>query len=56
MEKNPPANAGDTGWMPELRRFPWTRKLQPIPVFLPGKLQRKLVSYSPLDHKRVRYD
>ena len=29
--------AGDTGWMPGLGRFPWRRKWQPTPVFLPGK-------------------
>ena len=50
--KNPPANAGDIReasfdlWV---RKFPWRRKWQPTPVFLPGKShgQRSLVGYSP---------
>ena len=40
--KNPPANARDTrdvGLIPGLGRFPWRRKRQPTPVFLPGKFQ-----------------
>ena len=34
---------------PWVRRIPWSRKGQPIPVFLPGKFhgQRILVGYSP---------
>ena len=38
--KNPPANAGDvrdTGLIPGWGRFPWRRKWQPTPVFMPGK-------------------
>ena len=38
--KNSPANAGDIkdmGLISGLGRFPWRRKWQPIPVFLPGK-------------------
>ena len=38
--KNPLANAGDVrdiGSVPGLGRFPWRRKWQPTPVFLPGK-------------------
>ena len=48
--KNLPANAGDAGdagsWV---RKIPWRRKWQPIPVFLPEKSygQRHLVGYSP---------
>ena len=34
--KNPPANAGDLGSIPGSGRFPWRRKWQPTPVFLPG--------------------
>ena len=37
--KNPPANAGDVGSIPLLGRFPWRRKWQPTPGFLPGKSQ-----------------
>ena len=45
--KNPPANAGDAGWIP------WRRKWQPPPVFLPGKYhgQRSWADYSPWYHK-----
>ena len=34
-------------------KIPWSRKWQPIPVFLPGKFhgQRSLAGYSPLGHK-----
>ena len=34
---------------PWVRKFPWRRKWQPIPVFLPGKShrQRSLVGYRP---------
>ena len=38
--KNPPANVGDMGSIPGLRRSPGIsegRKWQPTPVFLPGK-------------------
>ena len=56
MVKNPTANAGDTrdaGSIPRLGIFPWGRKWQPTPVFLPGKFrgQRNLVGYSPRGHK-----
>ena len=53
MVKNlTPASAGDTGEVgsiPRLERFPWRRKWQPTPLFLPGKShgQRSLVAYSP---------
>ena len=35
---------------------PWRKKLQPTPVFLPGKSQgqRSLAGYHPWGHKRVR--
>ena len=41
-----------------LGRFPWRRKWQPSPVFLPGKShgQRSLAGYSVWDCKRVRHD
>ena len=41
MVKNPFANVGDTRdhWFdPWVRKIPWRRKWQPIPVFLPGKI------------------
>ena len=45
-------NAGDSeevSLIPGLGRFPWRRKWQPTPVFLPEKShgQRSLVGYSP---------
>ena len=30
-------NVGDLAWIPGWGRFPWRRKWQPTPVFLPGK-------------------
>ena len=38
---------------PWVGKFPWRRKWQPIPVFLPGEShgQRNLVGYSPSGHK-----
>ena len=49
LAKKPPANARDMGSIPGLGRFPWRRKWQPIPIFLPGKShgQRRLAGYSP---------
>ena len=53
--KNLPANSGDArdtglilGW-----KDPWSRKRQPTPVFLPGKVhgQRNLAGCSPWGHK-----
>ena len=34
---------------PWVRKFPWRRKWQPTPIFLPGEVhgQRNLVGYSP---------
>ena len=50
--KNPPANTGDHQRLrfdPCVRKFPWRRKWQPAPGFLPGKShgQQSLVGYSP---------
>ena len=41
--------------IPGLGRFPWSRKWQPAPVFLPGKFhgQRSLADYSPLGRKEL---
>ena len=51
MEKNPLANGGDIGLIPELG----SRKWQPTPVFLPGQFhgQKSLVSYSPGGRKEL---
>ena len=47
-------NEGDIGVIPgSIRMFPWRRAWQPTPALLPGEFhrQRRLVGYSPLDHK-----
>ena len=46
-------SAGDLGSIPGLRRFPWRRKWQPTPVFLPGESHgwSSLVGYSPRGRK-----
>ena len=56
--KKLPANAGDPGLIPELGRFPWRRKWQPSPAFLPGELQgqRSPASCSPWGCKRVGHN
>ena len=53
MVKNLVCNAGNVVSIPGLGRFPWTRTLQPTPVFLPGEShgQSSLVGYSPRGHK-----
>ena len=42
------------GFDPWVWKFPWSRKSQPAPVFLPGKFhgQRSLAGYSPWGHKQ----
>ena len=60
MVKNLPTNMGearDTGLIPVLGRFPWSRKGQPTPVFLPRKFhtQESLAGYSSWDF-RVRHN
>ena len=56
--KNPPANAGNAGLIPEGERFPWRRKRQHTLILLPGKShgQRSLVGYSLWGCKRVGRD
>ena len=43
------------GFDPHLRKIPWSRKQQPTPVFLPGKLhgQWSLAGYSPGGRKEL---
>ena len=58
--KNLPANAEDirdSDLIPGVRKNPWRRAWQSIPVFLPGKphRQRSLGGYSSCGHKRLRY-
>ena len=38
------------------QKDPWSRKWQPAPVFLPGKVQRSLAGCSPWGHKRAGRD
>ena len=46
-------NEGELGSIPGSGRFPWRRKWQPTPVFLPGEShgRRSLVGYSPRGRK-----
>ena len=57
MVKNP-RDVREVAFIPGSGRFPWRRKWQPTPVFLPGKShgQRSLVGYRPWGRKRVRQD
>ena len=43
------------GFNPWVRKIPWRRKRQPIPIFLHGEYhgQRSLVGYSPWDRKEL---
>ena len=60
--KESACNAGDTyrrwGFNPWVRKIPWKRKWQSIPVFLPGEShgQRSLAGYSPWGSKRAGHD
>ena len=51
-------NVGDLGLIPGSGRFPWRRKWQPTPVFLPRKFhgQRNLVGYKSMGSKRVGHN
>ena len=56
MVKNPSANTVDVKHMrfhSWIEKFPWGRKWQPTPAFLPGEShgQRSLAGYSLLGHK-----
>ena len=58
--KNPPVNAGDIGdgdtdSIPGSGRFPWSRKWQATPVFLPGEShrQKSLAGYRPWTNKEL---
>ncbi|XDA72500.1 hypothetical protein R6Z07M_002768 [Ovis aries] len=48
-------NLGDLGSIPRSARFPWRRKWQPTPVFLPGEShgRRSSVGYSPRVSKEL---
>ena len=51
--KEPACQCRRCRFNPWVRRIPWRRKWQPIPVFLPGKSQGRwrLVGHSPRVHK-----
>ena len=49
--KESTCNAGDPGSIPGSGRFPWRKKWQPPPVYLPGHGQRSLVGYNPRGRK-----
>ena len=53
VDKESAWNAGNQGLIPGSGRFPWRRKWQAIPVFLPGEFhgQRSLAGYSPWGYK-----
>ena len=56
--KTPPVNAGyarDKGSIPVIRKITWSRKWQPMLVFLTGKFhaQRSLAGYSLRGHKEL---
>ena len=58
MVKNPPARAGRHkrhGFDPWVRKIPWRRAWQPIPVFLSGESHgsRSLAGYGPWDQKEL---
>ena len=55
--KNPPANAENMrcGFDPWVRKIPWRRTWQPIPVFLSREFhgQRSLAEYCPWGHSQT---
>ena len=53
MPGDSPANVGDIGFDPWVRKILWRRKQQPTPVFLPGEShgQRSLAGCSPWNCK-----
>ena len=57
MVKNLPEgrNHGRRRFSPWVRKIPWRRAWQPIPVLMPGKShgQRRLVGYSPWGRKEL---
>ena len=52
---NKAGDARDVGSVPFWGRFPWSRKWQPTPEFLPGKFcgQRSLAGYRPHGRKEL---
>ena len=56
--KEPACQCRRPRFKPWVGKFPWRRKWQPTPVFLPGKShgQRSLAGYSPWGRRRVEPD
>ena len=56
--KNLPANAGvkRCGFSPWVGKIPWSRKWQPIPVFLPGKSMHRGTWLQSMGLQRLRHD
>ena len=54
-DKEPACQCRRCRFNSRVRKFPWRRKWQPTPLFLPGAFrgQRSLVGYSPRDHKEL---
>ena len=52
MVKNPSANSGDSGLIPQPGRSPWKMEWKPTPVFLPGESHGQR-GYSPWGHKEL---
>ena len=58
VKKKSVCNARDPGSVPGSGRFPWGKKWQPTPVFLPREFhgQKSLAGYSPWGRKRVGHN
>ena len=58
MLKKLPANVGDVGSIPWVRKSPWRMKWQPTLIFLSEKShgRKSLAGYSPWGRKRVKHD
>ena len=56
--KEPTCQYRRPGLNPWVGKTPWSRKWQPIPVFLPEKFQgqRNLMGYGPWGYERLRQD
>ena len=55
-DKESACNAGDTGLIPGSGRFPWRRKWQPTPVFLPGESPEEPGGLQSMGSQRVGHN
>ena len=54
--KNPPANAGDSSWIPRSGRYPGVGNGNPLQYFcLKSPMERSLVRYSPWGHDTIKH-